>query len=58
MDCRKSGLEEGWVALEQNPSVFNKFVIKDRHVLKGVWVVGKRPGEGLGGFGGESFSSW
>ena len=39
MDCWKSGLEEGWVALGPNPSV-DKMLIKGRHVLKGVWIVG------------------
>ena len=41
MDCGKRGLEEGWVALGLNPSVLNKMLIKDRHVLTGVWIVGK-----------------
>jgi hypothetical protein len=41
VDCGKSCLEEGWVALGANPSVLNKMLIQDRHVLKGVWIVGK-----------------
>ena len=41
MDCGKSDLEEGWVSLGANPSVLNKMLIQDRHVLKGVWIAGK-----------------
>jgi hypothetical protein len=53
VDCGKSGLEEGWVALGANPSVLNKMLKQDRHVLKGCVDCGG----GLGCCGTKSFSS-
>jgi hypothetical protein len=41
VDCGKCCLEEGWVAVGLDPTVFNKMLIKDRHFWKGVWIVGK-----------------
>ena len=41
VDCGKSGLEEGWVALGPNPSVLNKMLFKDRHALNAGVACGK-----------------